>query len=397
MTSDNFTRRRFVQAAGISTLGLALTASPLSEAAPNPSNNKMLVYVGTYTTGKSEGIYLYKFNLASGELTPHRVTRGIVNPSFLAIDRRRKYLYAVNEIEDFGGKKSGAVSAFAIDQQSGELKLLNQQPSLGAAPCYVIVDRTGRFVLTANYSGGSVAVLPIRNDGSLGEPTEMIQHTGSSVNPQRQEGPHAHCIVPDAANRFVVAADLGLDKVMSYRFDAKKGKLTPNTPPWAQIKAGAGPRHVTFHPNGRFAFVINELDSTLIAFAYDKTQGTLKELQTISTLPEGFSGTSYCADVHVHPSGSFVYGSNRGHDSIVVFAFDQKSGKLAFVETVATQGQVPRNFAIDPGGKFLLAANQKTDNVMTYRIDAQTGKLNPTGQITEIPTPVCLKMIPAFS
>ena len=396
MTSDNRTRRRFIQAAGFGTLGLALTAAQLTEAAPNLTNNEMLVYVGTYTTGKSEGIYLYKFNLASGELKPHSVAKGIVNPSFLAIDHRRKYLYAVSEIEDFGGKKSGAVSAFAIDQKSGELKLLNQQSSLGAAPCYVIVERTGKFVLAANYNGGNLVVLPIRNDGSLGEQTDLIQHTGASVNPQRQEGPHAHCIIPDAANRFVFAADLGLDQVMSYRFDAKKGKLTPNTPPFAQIKAGAGPRHLAFHPNGRFAFVINELNSTLIAFAYDKAHGTLKELQTISTLPEGFNGTSYCADVHVHPSGRFVYGSNRGHDSLVVFAFDQKSGKLTFVETVSTQGQIPRNFAIDPTGAFLLAANQKTDTVMTYRIDSPTGKLKPTDQITEIPTPVCLKMIPAF-
>ncbi|HZS08595.1 MAG TPA: lactonase family protein [Blastocatellia bacterium] len=357
----------------------------------------MLVYTGTYTTGKSEGIYIHRMDLSSGELKAVGTAKGVVNPSFLAIDPRRKYLYAVNEIGNFGGKSSGAVSAFSIDQKTGELKFLNQQPSLGAAPCYVIVDHAGRFVLAANYSGGNATVLPIRRDGSLGEPTFMVRHKGAGKDPERQKGPHAHCIVLDPANHYAFVADLGIDKVMIYPYDAKTGKLATERVTSAVLKPGAGPRHFTFHPDGRYAFVINELDSTLTAFAYDKSRGALRELQTISTLPGGFTGTNSCADVHVHPTGRFVYGSNRGHDSIVVFAFDEKTGKLAFVETVATQGQFPRNFAIDPTGKFLLAANQRSDNVVIFRIDPGTGRLSPTGRITEIPAPVCLKLIPAFS
>jgi 6-phosphogluconolactonase len=396
MISDQLTRRDFCKAASAGALGLPLAASARSEMMNQP-DPELLLYVGTYTTGKSEGIYLYRMNLISGELKPVGVTGDIVNPSFLTIDPRRKFLYSVAETAEFSGQKSGALAAFAINQQTGELKLLNRQPSMGAGPCYVTTDQTGSFALTANYGGGSVAVLPIKADGSLGEPTATIQHTGSSVNPQRQKEPHAHCIVVDPGNRFVFSADLGVDKILIYRFDAKAGKLVPHTQPFASVRPGAGPRHFAFHPRGRHAFVINELDSTMIVFAYDKAQGRLQELQTISTLPTGFTGTNYCADVHAHPNGKFVFGSNRGHDSIVVFAFDEKAGRLSFIETVSTQGQFPRNFAIDPTGAFLLAANQRTDNVVTYRIDQRTGRLTPTGQITRIPAPVCLKLIPMFS
>jgi 6-phosphogluconolactonase len=254
------------------------------------------------------------------------------------------------------------------------------------------VDREGKFVLVAHYAGGCVSVLPIREDGRLGEPTDIIRHQGSGVNPQRREAPHPHSVNLDAANRFLFVPDLGLDKIMIYRVDATQGKLKPNDEPWARVKAGAGPRHFDFHPNGKYAYVINELDSTFTAFAYDNERGRLREIETVSTLPEGFTGTNTCADVHVAPSGKFLYGSNRGHDSIATFAINEDTGKLTYVAHEPTQGKTPRNFAIDPTGNFLLAANQNSDTIVTFRIDRTTGKLSPTGDVTRVPMPVCLKM-----
>lgn len=350
------------------------------------------VYVGTYTTKRSEGIYLYRLDMASGALTLIGKTSGVANPSFLALHPSGRYLYAVNELGEFAGQRSGAVSAFSVDPQTGGLAFLNQQPSHGLHPCHLSVDRAGRFVLVTNYSSGSVAVLPIQEDGRLGPATDVVQHRGSGVDPRRQEGPHAHSVTLDAANRYAFVADLGLDRVMVYRLDPVHGRLTPNDTPWVQVKPGAGPRHFAFHPRGRYAFVIHELDSTLTAFAYDDALGTLTERQTLSTLPPGFTGTSYCADVHVAPSGQFVYGSNRGHDSIAVFSFDADRGTLACLGHTSTQGKTPRNFAIDPTGTYLLAANQDTDSVVTLKIDPQTGHLTPTGHVAEVPMPVCLKM-----
>jgi 6-phosphogluconolactonase len=261
----------------------------------------------------------------------------------------------------------------------------------------VIVDKTGKCVLTANYSGGSISAFPVKSDGSLGELSDLIQHQGSSVNPKRQKEPHAHTIILDDANRFAFCADLGMDKVMIYKLDAKRGKLTPNTQAFAVVKPGAGPRHFKIHPNNKFAYVINELDETVTAFAFDRTKGTLKEIQTISTLPTDFTGTSYCADIHVHPSGKFLYGSNRGHDSIVVFAIDEARGTLSFVQHQSTLGQWPRNFAVDPTGQFLLVANQNTNNIVVFRLNPQNGQLLPTGHALELPAPVCLQLIPRFS
>ncbi len=335
--------------------------------------------------------------ISSGALEFASVAKGVENPSFLDIHPQRRYLYAVNEVGEFAGESSGAVSAFSIDENTGELTFLNQQPSGGAAPCHLSIDQTGQFVLVANYGGGSVASLPIQDDGKLGEATDFIQHQGSSVNPRRQKEPHAHSITIDLANRYAFAPDLGLDKILIYKLDLTHGKLIPNDEPWAQVKAGTGPRHFDFHPSRRYAYVINELDSTLIAFTYDETHGTLEEIETVSTLPEDFSGTSHCADLHVHPSGKFVYGSNRGHDSIVIFAIDEGTGKLTYVGHESTQGKTPRNFGIDPTGTFLLAANQSTDNIVTFRIDQQTGELMSTGHVAEVPTPVCLKMLPISS
>ncbi|HYN24811.1 MAG TPA: lactonase family protein, partial [Pyrinomonadaceae bacterium] len=348
---------------------------------------ELTLYVGTYTSGKSEGIYVYRMDRVSGELKRFNSVQS-VNPSFLAIDRSKRYLYAVNEVQEFGGKAGGAVSAFAID--TGNLRFLNQQASLGADPCHLTVDRKRKSLLVANYTGGNVAVLAIQRDGSLGPATDLEQHEGSSTKEQ-QKGPHAHCIILDRSERHALAADLGIDKVMIYRFNQTTGKLRPGKQPWAPLQPGAGPRHLTLHPSGKYLYVINELDSTLTAFRYDGVNGTLSPLDTVSTLPSNFSGSSYCADVHVAPLGKFLYGSNRGHDSIVGFAIDQRTGKLKQLEHVSTEGKWPRNFTIDPAGRFLLVANQHTDNVVTFRIDAQTGRLKPTGHVAEIPVPVCLK------
>ncbi len=354
------------------------------------NNQELRVYIGTYTRNESEGIYLYRMT-ASGALEFVSVAKGIKNPSYVAIDPKQRYLYAVSEVAEFADKSSGAVSAFSIDPETGELTFLNHQSSQGTGPCYVNVDQTGQCVLVANYGSGGAAVLPIRSNGELGEATDVVQHDGSGADPRRQKGPHAHSIVLDNSNRYAFVPDLGLDKIMIYQLDPVQGKLKPNDQPWAKVKAGAGPRHFTFHPNSKYAYVINELDSTLIAFAYDETQGKLEEIQTVSTLPEDFSDTSYCADVHVSPSGRFLYGSNRGHDSIVIFEIDQDTGKLSYVDHESTQGEYPRGFTLDPTGDFLLAANQNTHTVLTFRIDKQTGKLTPTGNVIEVSMPVCLK------
>ena len=365
--------------------------APSQAAAEQPAT--LRVYIGTYTSEKSQGIYLSKFDVETGELTKPQLVAVTTNPSFLAIHPSKRFLYAANEVGDYGGESSGAVSAYAIDSATGGLTFLNQHPSRGGGPCHLVVDATGKNVLVANYGGGSVAVLPIGPDGRLSPASAFAQHQGSSVNPRRQEGPHAHSINLDAANRLAFAADLGLDKVLVYRFDASGGTLAENDPPSASVDPGAGPRHFAFHPGGRFAYVINEIASTVTAFAYDAQHGRLDPIQTVPTLPEGFEGTNSTADIHVHPSGRFLYGSNRGHDSIAVFRVDPQSGKLAFVEHEPTQGRSPRNFNIDPTGAWLLAANHNGDNIVVFRIDRDSGELEPSGHSIEAPTPVCIQFV----
>ena len=352
-------------------------------------NQDRLLWVGTYTSGKSEGIYIYGLS-PTGAL--HQI--GSVkssNPSFLVVNPGR-FLYAVNEVSELDGKPTGGVSAFAIGFEPTRLTFINQQPTEGADPCHLSFDRKREHLLVANYTSGNVAVLPIRPDGSLGPAVDVEQHEGSGPREQ-QKGPHAHCIKLDRANRFAFAADLGTDKVMIYRFDPLSGKLEPATQPSATVHSGAGPRHLTFHPNGKFLYVINELDSSLTTFKYNAAQGTLTAFESVSTLPRDFTAQSFCADVHVSQSGRFLYGSNRGHNSIVVFEIDARDGRLKLVEHVSTEGKWPRNFVIDPSGRFLLVANQHTDNVVVFRIDAQTGRLTPTGESAEIPTPVCLQFL----
>jgi 6-phosphogluconolactonase len=358
------------------------------------SAREFVVYIGTYTGAKSKGIYVSHFDTRTGKLSEPELAAETKSPSFLAVHPNHRFLYAVGEMTVLDGKRSGAVNAFSIAAKTGKLTWLNQQPSGGLGPCHLAVDATDRCVLVANYSSGSIASSPILKDGSLGPPASQIQHTGSSVNLQRQAGPYAHFITTDPGNRFALACDLGLDKVLVYRFEAKRAALTANDPPFGAVPPGAGPRHLVFSPNGKFVYVINEMGSSLTTFAYDSKRGGLKELQTTSTLPEKFDGENTCAEVQVHPSGKFVYGSNRGHDSIAVFAVDGKSGKPTLVEHQPTQGETPRHFALDPTGAWLLAENQASDNVVVFRIDGQTGRLKPTGQTVTVGAPVCAVFVP---
>lgn len=392
---NNFTRRDFLKTVSLGTTAFALAGSAFGQRSSDKKYKEMLVYIGTYTSGKSksEGIYICKLNLSNGELAPYKTVKNVIEPSYLTIDKNRKYLYAVNETEEYEGKKSGAVSAFAIDQKTGDLQFLNKQPSLGGAPCYLSASDNGKFVLVANYVGGNVAVLPVEAGGKLGASIDLEQHSGTGPNKDRQETAHAHSIILDNKNRFAVSCDLGVDKIFIYDFDAQNGKLKLNKPPFFQTEAGAGPRHLVFHQNGKFAFVIDELDSTITALAYDGKQGTLAKIQTVSTLPENFKGANTGADIHISPDGKFLYGSNRGHDSIAAYKIDEKTGKLDFISRTSTQGKTPRNFAIDPTGQFLLAANQNSDSVIVFRINEKTGEMQPTGSRAEIPIPVCLKLI----
>ncbi|CAN5261301.1 6-phosphogluconolactonase [soil metagenome] len=396
--NNNFTRRDFFKLTAAGTVGLTLAPTIFGQMANDNKVKEMLIYIGTYTSGKgerkSDGIYIYKFDLESGELTPYKTVENVVEPSYIAIDKKKTYLYAVNETETYEGKKSGAVSAFAIDKKTGDLKFLTKQPSLGGAPCFVTVSENEKFVLVANYLGGNVSSFPIQKDGKIGASIDLEQNEGTGPNKNRQEAAHAHSINLDAKNRFAVVCDLGVDKVFIYKFDKKTGSLTPNpAQKFFQTKPGAGPRHFVFHPNNKIAFVINELDSSVTSLDFDAKRGTLKEIQTLPTLPDNFKGANTCADIHISPNGKFLYGSNRGHDSIVGYKIDEKSGKLEFIEHTLTGGKTPRNFAIAPNGKFLLAANQNSDSVVVFRIDETNGKLTATGKTAQVPMPVCLKLV----
>jgi 6-phosphogluconolactonase len=367
--------------------------------------NKMLIYIGTYTEpirfgtgkilqGKGEGIYVYRMDQRSGAMEPVTTATGITNPSYLAFDSTRRFLYAVNELKTYENKSTRTISAFAVDPKRGKLKFLNKRMTHGTDPCHVVVDKRRQYVFVANFMSGSVCVLPVLNDGSLGEASDFIQHQGSSIDPVRQQGPHAHAVTLDEACRFAFVPDLGLDKVLVYRFDPKRGMLEPNEAPWVKMKPGAGPRHLTFHCSSKFAFLINELDSTLASLSYDGRKGRFDVLQIVSTLPEGYQGESTCADVQVSPSGAFLYGSNRGHDSIVIYSINPRTGRLTYVGHQSTEGKTPRSFAVDPTGRFLLAANQDSDTVVTFRIEPRSGRLLPTGHGVQVPTPVCVKFLP---
>ncbi|MFN9718961.1 MAG: lactonase family protein [Planctomycetota bacterium] len=351
------------------------------------------VYIGTYTGGLSKGIYTCEFDSSTGKLTEPRLAAELTNPSFLTIHPSGKFVYAVNEVSEGGGKGQGAVTALKI-KADGTLEQINQQPSEGGAPCHCNVDATGTSLLIANYVGGNVAVYPIGTDGSLEPMSCNMEHEGSSTDKSRQEAPHAHSINLSSDNRFAYAADLGIDKIMIYRFDEKKHKLTPNNPPAALVTPGGGPRHFAIHPSGKFAYTNNEMTMVVTAFARDPKGGGLYGIQEISTIPTGFEGRKSTAECLVHPSGKFLYVSNRGHETITAFTIDQQTGLLTYVENEPTGGEEPRNFFIDPSGKWLLAENQNSDSVFVFSVDQTSGKLQPTGDSVTVGKPVCIRMLP---
>ena len=362
-----------------------LASAPLLHAAAQSH----WMYVGTYTGPNSKGIYLYRFT--DGKLEARDLAGEATNPSFLTIHPNRKFLYSVDEVANFEGKKAGAVRAFSIDSATGKLTLLNQMSAKTGGTCYVTVDKTGKNVLLTNYGGKSVLVMPLGNDGKLQEPSTFFELTGSSVHPQRQKQAYAHSINMSPDNRFAVVCDLGSDQVLTYAFNADKGTLSPAKS--FKVKPGSGPRHFTFHPDGKHGYVINEMGSSVTAMSYNAKAGEFTEVETVSTLPADFKGENNCAEVQIHPSGNTLYGSNRGHDSIAVFAIDKSSGKLTSKQHVSTQGSIPRNFRIDPSGSFLVAANQKGDNLVVFAIDKANGTLTPTGEKASVSAPVCIKFL----
>jgi 6-phosphogluconolactonase len=366
------------------------------------TNGKYLVYVGTYTNwdalepphrtppgARSEGIYAFRFDSASGKLESLGLAAAAENPTFLNFSPDGRFLYAANELYRFDDQASGAVSAFSVDRASGKLTLLNQVAARGTGTCYVRTDQTGKFLLLANYGSGSVAVAPVKRDGTLGAVVSFVQQSGSGPSP-RQAGPHAHSFNVTPDNRYAVAADLGADRLFVYRFDAATGALTAGDPNWLMLDAGSGPRHLSFHPNGRFAYALGEIGSTVTVLAYDSTRGAFRRLQTVSTLPADFKGNNTAAEVLVHPSGKFLYASNRGHDSIAVFGIDEY-GMLKLLAHVGSQGRTPRGFSLDPDGRWLIAANQDTHNIAVFRIDLKTGIPAPTGQSLEVRSPECVR------
>ena len=351
---------------------------------------KTVLYIGGYAQTAEQGIVVYYFDETDGSLTFRSIAGGVANPSFLALHPNKKYLYAVNEVHDYQGQRSGAVSAYSIDPETGDLTFINQQSSSGTSPCHVSVDAAGSMVYLANYSSGSAAAYPIQEDGSLGPASAIVQHQGSGPNSRRQEGPHAHSINLDPANKFAYVADLGVDKLMIYKLDAEAGTLEPNAVPYIEIPPGSGPRHFTFHPTKPYAYLINELGNTLMVFAYDAETGNLTELQTVPSLPEGWEGRNTTADIHIESTGRFLYGSNRGHNSLVTFEIDADTGLLTYVAHTLARGKSPRNFVIHPSGEFLLVANQDTNNVVVFTLDLETGTLTPTGHEISSFKPVCL-------
>jgi 6-phosphogluconolactonase len=379
-------------ATGLS-FGLLLAVGVAAAADEKDLSKETLAYVGTYTGAKSKGIYAFRLQTSGMEvsqnitLVPLGLAAETPNPSFLELDLKRRLVFAVNETD------AGTVSAFSVDAATGKLKPLNQRPTKGAGPCHLVLDKDGRNLLVSNCGSGSVAVFPVGADGKLGDATDFVQHSGKG----NQKGSHAAGMALDPASRFAFACDTALDRVLSYRFDAAKGKLTPNNPPFATLKAGAGPRHIAFRPDGKFAYVVNELSSTITVFAYDAAAGVLKELQTLSTVPDYYDGPNSPAEVGIHPSGKYVYISNRGHNSVVLFAIDEKKGTLTYIEEQMTGGVKPRHFGIQPSAKHLAIVNQDSDTVLASRIDAGNGRLKPSGVFASVGSPACVKFLPPSS
>jgi 6-phosphogluconolactonase len=370
---------------------LTLVVIPASAEMPA---GKYLVYVGTYTDHGSKGIYGYRFDSATGQASDLGLAAESVQPSFLTTDPTGRFLYAVNETDTYQGQPTGSVSAFAIDSASGKLSLLNEMPSRGAGATFITLDRSGKYALVANYNSGSVAVFPVLQDGKLGDSTAFVQHQGSSVDRERQAGPHPHEVVLSPDNRFAIVADLGIDQLVIYPFDSQHGTL--GQPHIVKSAVGAGTRHLTFSPNGKFVYVIDELQNTIVTYSYHAKRGELSELQSVTTLPKDFKGTNTTAEIQMDPAGKFLYGSNRGDDSIAVFAIDRKNGNLKNVEFDPTKGKMPRSFALDPSGEWLAAANQGSDNVVIFHVDRKTGHLTPTGQVLHVFSPTCVMFAPLW-
>lgn len=384
-------RREFLVASVTGLVGLACGSPRLARGTDSTVDSDLL-YVGTYTDdSRSDGIYLVRMDPQSGKLRLISSVNAGANPSFLAIHPNGRVLYAVNELEKYNGKASGAVSAFAIANETGALIRLGEQASEGGAPCFVSLDRSGQVVLVANYVGGNVALLPIVAGGGLAPAAQVVQHKGSGPNKERQEAPHAHCILADPTNRFVLAADLGADRVFVYRLDLAGKSLYHVDGGDAVMRAGAGPRHVAFHPTLPLVYVANELDSTVARLRFDSERGTLTPVDICSTLPAEWTGTNYPADIHVAPSGRTLYMSNRGHNSIAVFSVAESTGALALEQVVSTEGDWPRNFTLDPSGRWLLVANQRSNSIVVFERDPKSGRLMPTSQRIALPSPVCLR------
>ncbi len=374
----------------------AVVAVGVRAAEPQPpaklSPDDTLVYVGTLGKGQSKGIYAFRLQTTNLDvsqnitLVPLGLAAETPNPGFLEVDLKRRLVFAANDLHDFEGKPSGAVSAFAVDPASGRLKLINQRPSMGSAPCFLTLDREGRNLLVTNCLAGSVSVLPVAADGKLGAATDVVQHPGKD--------PHTHGVALSADNRFAFACDMGADRLMAYRFDGAKGKLTPASPAVIPLKAGSGPRHIVFRPDGKFAYVVASKSSNVLAFAYDARTGALKELEASSSLPPSFEGTNSAAEIAVHPSGKWLYVSNRGHNSVVLFTIDPGKGTLTFVEEQGTGGKTPRHFGIEPSAKHLAIGNQESDTVLVCRVDAGNGRLKPSGVFAQVPSPACVKFLP---
>jgi len=367
--------------------------------------NSRIIYIGTYTEpilfgtgqvlqGKGKGIYAYSFDARKGNLKYLGVAEGIINPSYVAVAPNGRVLYAVNEIKMWQGQSTGTVSAYKIGATASDLQFLNMLPTMGTDPCHLSFDRSGRYLAAANFRTGSVSIFSLSADGSLGEQTAFEQHEGSSIDPRRQAGPHAHAVIFDPENRFLLVPDLGLDKVVVYAFDEITGSIVRDNSNTLRLSAGSGPRSLVFHPSKTYAYVINELSSTVTVMKATGGTPFMEEIQTISTLPQGYHSDSTCADIHITPNGEFLYASNRGHDSLAIFKIRSESGTLTLQGHISVRGKIPRNFAIDPEGRFILVANQDTDNIAVFRIDQNTGMLAFTGTELEVPTPVCIQFAP---
>jgi 6-phosphogluconolactonase len=390
------TRRLFALCLLSVALSVTSQAGQNPPAQATPAKTSYIAYVGTYTTKtSSKGIYAFRFDAQRGELKEIGVAAETTDPSFLVVHPNGQFLYAVNEVGNFNGGSTGGVSAFSIDPKKASLTLLNQVPSRGAGPCYISLDKTNAFVLVANYDSGNIASFPVMTDGTLRTASGFVQHSGSGPDKDRQEGPHAHWIGTSPDNRFALVADLGLDEVIIYGFDSSTGTFMPSNNGFGKVNPGAGPRHVAFSPNGKFVYVLTEMESSVTAFSYNAKSGTLAKLQTLFALPPHYSGRKEAAEIAVHPSGRFLYTSNRGHDSIAIFAIDERKGTLRSLGQVLTGGKTPRHFAVDPTGTYLLAENQESNSIVIFHIDPETGGLTPTGHSVEVPSPVCITFLAA--